>query len=82
MAKRSCLADGSFTDHKVFDLGTPSQPRRKSQVGATLRLPVPGCACGRVRIAGKRKLWVGVGGWGLGVGGGSAGRVSRRLGLY
>ena len=64
MAKRRCLTVGSYTDHKVFDLGTPSQPRRKSQVGATLRLPVPGCACGRVRIAGKRKI-VG-GGWGSG----------------
>ena len=62
--KRSCLTVGYYTDHNVFDLGTLYQPRRKSQVGATLRLPVPGCACGRVRIAEKRKLWVSVGGWG------------------
>ena len=65
MAKRSCLTVGSNTDHKVFDLGTPPQPRRKSQVGATLRLPVPGCACCRVRIAGEKET-VG-GGCGLGV---------------
>ena len=77
MAKRSCLTDGSYTDHKVFDLGTPSQFRQKSQVGDTLRLPVPGCACGSVRIAGKKNC-----GWGLGVKGKIAGRVSRRLGLY
>ena len=65
MAIKSCLTVGSYIDHKVFDLGTPSQPRRKSQVGATFRLPVSGCACGKVRIAGKIKI-VG-GGWGLGV---------------
>ena len=64
MAKRSCLTDGSYTAHKVFDLGTPSQPRRKSQVGATLRLLFHGCACGRVRIAGKKKIL----GGGLGLG--------------
>ena len=65
MATKSRLTDGSYTDHKVFDLGTSSQPGRKSQVGATLRLPVPGCACGRVRIAGKKIIVTG--NWDLGV---------------
>ena len=64
VAKRRCLTDGSYTDHKVFDLGTPSQPRRKSQVGATLRLPVPGCGWGMARISKKMKFEGG--GWGLG----------------
>ena len=75
MEKRSCLTDRSYTDHKVFDLGTPSKPRRKSQVGATLRLPVPGCACGRVRIARKKKIVGGVWGWKCGAGEQPAGSV-------
>ena len=75
MAKRSCLTDGSYTNHKVFDLGTPSQPRQKSQVGATLRIPVPGGACGRVRIAGKKKIVGGCWGWKCGAGEQEAGSV-------
>ena len=56
VVKGSCLTLGSYSDHKVFDLRTLSPPRRKSQVGAILRLRVPGFACGRVRIAGKKKI--------------------------
>ena len=60
MEQRSCLIVGSYTDHNIFDLVTPSQLKQKSYVGATLRLIGHGCACNRVWLKRKRKL---VGGW-------------------
>ena len=62
VAKRRRLTFGPLTDHKVFGLGTPSQPRRKSQVGATLRLPVSRMCVRQGEARGKTN-WLGVGGW-------------------